>query len=515
MVMRIARLIVAGTFCWLAAHGSLRAEVRPHPLFSEGAVVQRGMPVPVWGWADEAERVTVSFQGQEVSTTAQGGRWRVELAPLETGGPAEMTIRGTNELRIKNVLVGEVWIASGQSNMAMTVANSDRAEEEIAAAANPQIRLLTVGRAAADEPQSTVAVSWMECGPATVGRFSAVGYFFARDLQEALGVPLGVINTSYGGTPAEAWTSREALLGQAELGGILESYTLAVEKWPEAQKRYEEALAQWRQQVQQARQQGKQPPRQPRPPAGPENPRRPSALYNAMIAPLVPYAHRGVIWYQGEANAARAYEYRTLFPAMIQDWRKAWGQGNTPFLFVQLAPYRARVSQPGESDWAELREAQLLTTRSVARTAMAVITDVGDEDDIHPKKKQPVGHRLSLAALALAYGRDIEYSGPSYKSLEVRGDKAVLRFDHLGGGLVAKDGPLRGFAVCGGDRKFVNAHAEIDGDTVVVRSAEVSQPVAVRYGWADYPLGNLWNKAGLPASAFRTDAFPGLTQPRP
>jgi sialate O-acetylesterase len=233
-----------------------------------------------------------------------------------------------------------------------------------------------------------------------------------------------------------------------------------------------------------------------------------------MIAPLVPYAIRGAIWYQGESNAGRAYEYRTLFPAMIRNWRDAWGQGDFPFLFVQLAPFMKIVTEPGESAWAELREAQLLTTRTVPNTAQAVITDVGDEDDIHPKQKEPVGKRLALAALALAYGRDVVYSGPDYQRMKVEGDRAVLSFKHVGEGLEARGGPLKGFAIAGTDRKWVNGEAEIQGDRVVVWSPQVKGPVAVRYGWANYPLGNLWNKDGLPASPFRTDDFPLTTEPK-
>jgi sialate O-acetylesterase len=304
--------------------------------------------------------------------------------------------------------------------------------------------------------------------------FSAVAYFFGRDLQSKLGVPVGMIHTSYGGTPAEAWTSRAALEANADLKSLLAS-----------------------------------------PPAGTQAFQRPTGLYNAMIHPLIPYAIKGAIWYQGESNAGRAYQYKTLFPTMIRNWRQDWGQGDFPFLFVQLAPFHKKVSQPGDSQWAELREAQRLTLKQVPATAMAVITDVGDEDDIHPQKKEPVGQRLALAALALAYGKDVEYSGPAYAGMEVRGHEIWLRFDHVDGGLVAMGDALEGFTIAGADQKFHPATAEIRGDKVVVSSPEVSQPVAVRYGWADYPVVNLANRAGLLASPFATDDFPWITAPKP
>jgi sialate O-acetylesterase len=488
------------------------ADVKPHALFTDNTVLQQGMNVPVWGTADEGENVTVRFQGQSVSTQADGGKWSVTLQPLTPGKPAEMTIQGKNTVTVKNVLVGEVWVCSGQSNMAMTVNRCHDAEAEIARSANAKIRLFTVPRQGADEPQADVDGAWSECGPATVGGFSGVGYFFGRHLQEKLNVPVGLINSSYGGTPAEAWTSRAVLASEPGLQSILDGFAQSVLRYPEALKRHEAAVAKWKERAAAARKEGKKPKgRAPQPPMGPNHPKRPGALYYAMICPLQPYAIRGAIWYQGEANAGRAYQYRTLLPAMIRCWRDDWDQGDFPFLVVQLAPFRKIVDEPAESTWAELREAQLMTMLNVPNTATAVITDVGEEDDIHPKKKQPVGDRLAIAARALAYDQEIEYSGPIYKCMEVEGGKAVLSFDHLGGGLVARGGKLTGFTICGEDRKFVNADAEIVGDTVVVSSPDVTQPVAVRFGWADFPVVNLWNKAGLPASPFRTDEFPGVT----
>jgi sialate O-acetylesterase len=494
------------------------AAVKPHALISDGMVLQQGMPVPLWGSADDGEKVTVRFQGQEVSTTAKGGKWLVRLDNLKAGGPYELTIQGTNTVPIKNVLVGEVWVASGQSNMEWPVRLSADPEQTAANAKYPLIRLFTVPHTARPTPQSDVQGSWKECGPETVIGFSAVAYFFGRDLHKARNVPVGIINTSWGGTPAEAWTSRPALEAHPQLKGLVDKYEQAVANYPKAVEQYnankDQVRAKYEAAVAKAKAEGKRPPNKPQPPADPKTYQHsPATLFNGMIASLQPYAIKGAIWYQGESNAGRAYEYRTLFPAMIKNWRETWKQGDFPFLFVQLAPFMAIEAEPKESTWAELREAQLLTSLRVPNTAMAVITDVGDEKDIHPKQKEPVGGRLALAARALAYGERLTYSGPVYADLKVEGNKAILGFKHTGGGLVAKGGTLEGFTIAGADRKFVKAEAAIQEDKIVVWSPEVEKPVAVRFGWANYPVVNLWNKDGLPASPFRTDDFPMLTAP--
>lgn len=489
------------------------ADVKPVALFTDHAVLQQRADISVWGTADPGEEVVVTLGDQKASAVAgDDGKWRVTLAPMAAGGPYEMVIAGKNRVVVADVMIGEVWICSGQSNMQWSVSASANAEQEIASSANPMIRLFSVPRRAKPEPQADVDGAWAVCGPETVPGFSAVGYFFGRYLQKQLNVPVGLINTSYGGTPAEAWTSWDKLTSMPELQPIVDRYRQALEQYPENLRRYEAALQAHREEARAARERGEQfNKRPPNPPMGPEHPHSPAGLYNAMIAPLVPYAFRGAIWYQGESNAGRAYQYRTLFPAMIESWREAWNAGDFPFLFVQLAPFMKIEAEPMESAWAELREAQLLTMLNYRNTGMAVITDVGEEDNIHPKKKQPVGERLGIAARALAYGEEIEYSGPIYNSMEVRDGKAVLHFTHLGGGLECRGEELTGFTICGEDRKFVNADAEIVGDTVVVSSPAVANPVAVRFGWANYPVVNLWNKAGLPASPFRTDNFPGVT----
>lgn len=510
-----------------------RADIKLHPLFSDGMVLQRGVNCPIWGTADPGEMVSLSLSAAKenvslavggFSAAGKDGKWRIniEVSSEITGGPYTLTIKGKNTITLKDVYVGEVWICSGQSNMEFHLSGAHNAKEAIAKAKNPKIRLFTVPRNTSDKPLSEFKgqPKWQECNPDTAKNFTAVGYFFGRDLQKALDVPVGLIHTAWGGTRAEAWSTRAALEKNPQLKDMLEQYhknqVSAVANYEKALKKYEEDLAKHKKAVAKAKEEGQKPPRAPRKPFSPErNPHRPAVLYNAMIHPLQPFAIKGAIWYQGESNAGRAYQYRTLFPTMIQSWRATWKRGDFPFLFVQLAPFKAIVSEPQESDWAELREAQLLTSLHLKNTGMAVITDVGNPKDIHPKKKEPVGARLALAARAIAYGEKIEYSGPILDKMTVKDGKAVLHFTHVGKGLQSKDGPLHGFTIAGPDRKFYNAKAEIQGENVLVWCDKVTKPVAVRYGWADCPVVNLWNKDGLPASPFRTDDFPGVTAPKP
>jgi len=469
------------------------ADVRLPHLISDGMVLQQGAPLTIWGWADEGEEVTVTIGNRSAKATALQGKWSVTLKPMKAGGPFEMTIAGKNQIPIKDVLVGEVWVCSGQSNMQWSLKDTFEAEKHIANASNPKIRLFTVPRIKSDVPLEDTTGSWKTCTPDTAKDFSAVGYFFGRDLQKALRVPVGLVHSSWGGSPAEVWTKESVLAANPELKTILDGYSKAMED-------HKKALTDWEAKAAKAKEAGRQPSRRPNPPGW-----KPCELYNGMIVPLLPYAIKGAIWYQGESNAGRAAEYRKLFPTMVQNWRRDWGLGDFTFLEVQLAPFMAIKPEPSESNWAELREAQLLATRILPNVGMAVITDVGDEKDIHPKKKEPVGARLALAARAIAYGEKIEYSGPIYKYMQVGPGHIALHFDHVGKGLVAKDGPLKGFAIAGADGKFVWADAAIEGDVVIVASKEAPRPVAVRYGWADCPVVNLWNKNGLPASPFRTD----------
>lgn len=432
------------------------AAVKLHGLFTENMVLQQGMKVPVWGTADDGEKITVRCQGQESSTVAKGGKWLVNLQSLKPGGPFEFSV---NETTFKNVLVGEVWVCSGQSNMEWSIRASRDPEKTIAESTNPRIRLFQTPKTPNAAPQTELGswkgwTSWMECTPENTPGFSAVGYHFGRYLQRARNVPVGLIQSAWGGTAAERWTSKEVLENKF---GIK---------------------------------------------AG-------SDLYNGMITPLIPFAIKGVIWYQGESNAGRAHQYRELFPAMIKNWRDAWGEGDFPFLFVQLAPY----NNPKEQTWPELREAQLLTISKLPHTAMAVITDFGHPTDIHPKDKDPVGERLALCARAIAYGEDIPYSGPVYSNMERKGDKIILSFKHVHDGLVAKGGELKGFTIAGKDGNFTEATAKIEGKNVVVQG-KIDTPVAVRFGWHNHPEVNLYNSAGLPATPFRTDDLPLITAPK-
>ncbi len=498
----------------LVSAGASFADIRLPAIVGDNMVLQQDQKITIWGWADPGEEVVVGVSWHNMKwavTTARNGKWVYKMNPPKVGGPYEMTLSGKNTVTIKNILVGEVWVCSGQSNMQMSVKASNNAEEEIAAADYPNIRLFSVQREVAQEPKSDCKGSWTLCSPETVAGFTAVGYFFGRELHQKLDVPVGLVHTSWGGTPAEAWTRRGVLKSDMDFRPILDRYDEAVRRYPQAKKEHEQKVEEWKQAVKQAKAEEKNPPRRPRAPFGPGHPHTPSGLYNAMIAPLIPYGMQGAIWYQGESNAGRAYQYRKLFPAMIKNWRTDWEQGDFPFLFVQLANFMAVKPDPNESHWAELREAQLMTL-ALPNAGMATIIDIGDANDIHPKNKQDVGKRLALWALAKTYGKDLVYSGPLYTSMEKKGQRIVLHFNHVGGGLVIGDGEsLQGFAIAGADRTFVWADANIEGDTVVVSSDEVPEPVAVRYAWADNPVCNLYNKEKLPASPFRTDQWPGVT----
>lgn len=527
---RLFRLLLAPVASLLLA-GVAAAEVKLPAIFGDNMVLQREMKVPVWGTAAPAEAVTVSILGQKVSTKADAkGKWRVDLSPLSAGGPHELTVAGSNTVKFKNVLVGEVWICSGQSNMEWHVEWCKNPKEEIASANYPDLRIIIVKKTAAGTAQADFKpdLKWSAVTPQTIPTFSATAYSFGRELQKTLKVPVGLIEDCWGGTLCEAWTSPEALKADPDYAKIIERRKNAVEKLAGLREKHKAAMKDWEVLAAKAKELKLNPPPKPAGPANPDSVDQPnfaSNLYNGMLAPVIPYAIRGAIWYQGESNVDRAYQYRKLFPAMIADWRKQWGQGDFPFYFVQLANYLASNQReylraqdyPGESDWAELREAQSLTVKAAPKTGIAVIFDVGEAADIHPKNKQEVGRRLALNALAKDYGQAVEFSGPEYESMAVEGNSIRLKFKHTGGkGESAKtptglNSPLKGFAICGKDRKFFWADAKIDGETVVVSAPEVKAPVAVRYGWSDNPTATLFNTAGLPASPFRTDDFKGVT----
>jgi sialate O-acetylesterase len=630
------------------------SELKTAAIFSDNMVLQQGQPIRVWGWVSDGAKVTVDLNNQKASAVAAGGKWLVSLKSMALGGPYTMTISaGDKKIEYTNILIGDVWVCSGQSNMEMAVGGCNNAQAEIAAAKFPEIRLFTVEKATSRKPLEDVKGTWVVCSPETVGGFSAAGFFFGRELNKSGIKNIGLIHTSWGGTPAEAWTTLDTLKSDPDYAPILQRDTnpdeiraklevkygklvtaesdraklygdtrmfkdgwagaeVEAAKWEtmDLPTNWEQAgldidgLVWFRKQVdlpeawagkdlllemtpiddyditffngqkvggmgldssnpwQTPRaytvpgslvKAGKNviavrvfdtgggggitptndpfrirpkdaPVEQAKDLKGPWQYRieaisaiasggeqnNPARLYNAMIDPIIKSPIKGAIWYQGESNAGRAYQYRKLFRDMITDWRKAWKVGDFPFYFVQLANFMDEQPQPADSSWAELREAQTMTL-SLKNTGMAVIIDVGDAKDIHPRDKQTVGYRLAQAALAHDYGKTIEYSGPMYKSMKVEGGAIRLSFEHRGGGLVAKGGDLVGFAIAGADKKFVWAKAKIDGDTVVVSSDQVAGPAAVRYAWADNPKCNLYNKEGLPASPFRTDDWPGVT----
>lgn len=657
-----------GTTPKMPESATLTADVRLAALFTDHMVLQRDMKVPVWGWAAPGDRITVAMAGQSVAAKADGdGKWMVRLAPLSAGGPYALTVAGRNTITLNDVLVGDVWLASGQSNMWWPVRNGDFGvkdrEAEISAANYPEIRFFAVPPVTSFTPRDQVKTAgWMTCSPKTVPAFSAVAYFFGRDMHQALGVPIGLVHSSWGGTICEAWASEEALRALPDFKVKLEQMDGEAPNIPKAEADYQTALARWNATLASydkghegenpiwaardldtrewrvaqlpgvwekagyedldgfmwyrkvvelppdwagkdltlsigpindmdrtwfngtfvGKHEGTQAanefrnysvpgsavvagvnviavrvydmgnvggicgveedmylslagvpespkiplagvwqnrpsaylrdiPPQPAPPLLREgDPNVPGVLFNAMINPLVPYGIKGAIWYQGESNANRAFQYRTLFPAMIADWRAQWGQGNFPFLFVQLANFMPVDPEPGPSAWAELREAQLMTLKT-PNTGMATIIDIGEAADIHPQNKQEVGRRLSLWARHYG-GEKLEYSGPLYVDHRVEGNTVRINFSHSGGGLTTPEGaPLKGFAIAGADKNFVWADARIDGDSVVVSSASVPSPQAVRYAWANNPVCNLYNQAGLPASPFRTDSWPGVT----
>jgi sialate O-acetylesterase len=483
--------------CLLAA--SLHASVKLPALISDHMVLQQGVPVRIWGTADPAESVTVQFQGQTVSgKAAENGSWALWLKPLSAAGPLQMTI---NNQSIKDVLVGEVWVGSGQSNMEFALNQAVNHDEEIARADYPLIHVFLVKRVVSEQPAADVSGEWQVCTPQNAPRFSAVEYFFGRALHNYLHVPMGLIESYWGGTPAQSWTSDAALKSDPAMKFIADDWANVLTRYPAAKEQYDQRLAAWEKTAAEARAAGKTVPNRPGAPQGPGHPNTPAGLYNGMIAPLVPYTIRGVIWYQGESNAseAHAYRYRRLFADMIQDWRNRWGEGDFPFLFVQLANYKTN------GWWPVLRESQT-DTLSLRNTGMAVAIDVGESNDIHPKNKQDVGMRLALAARHIAYhDAAVEYSGPVYRQATTENNALRVWFSHADGMQAKGGGALTGFTIAGSDGNFVPAEARIDGATIVVSSPSVASPVAVRYAWADDPACNLINQDGLPAGPFRSD----------
>ncbi len=494
------------------------ANVALPSVFSSHMVLQRDKPLPVWGWADAGEKVSVTIGDQRQTTVAdQQGSWQVRLLPMQVGPPRTLVVEGNNRVELNDVLVGEVWVCSGQSNMEWPLRASWDADLEIPAAQRPNIRLLRVKTAGVQFPLEDFPGQWQVCSPETAAGFSAVGFYFGRQLQDLIDVPIGLIDNSWGGSAAEAWIRRDLLDDHDLYGPLLERWTM-VESQPEAKgayQQYEAALKEWVQRVIAAKKAGQPLPPEPKRPRGNlVGNHRPGNLYNGRLRPILPLAIRGVIWYQGESNASRAYQYRDLFPRMIANWRSDWQQGELPFYWVQLADFREEKSEPAESDWAELREAQTMTLDVLPATGQAVIIDLGEAADIHPRKKLQVGRRLARLALANDYGQTIACESPRYQDLEIIDGKAAVTFATFGSRLRTVDQrELLGFDIAGEDQKWFRAKAKIVGqDRVEVWSEQVPEPVAVRYAWADNPVCNLYNVEGLPATPFRTDDWKRVTQ---
>jgi sialate O-acetylesterase len=488
------------------------AEVKPAALFCDHMVLQSGMPVPIWGTAAPGEAVKITFNGKSLSTAAgPDGKWMLRLRKLKAGGPYEMQIQGTNSLIIHDVLVGEVWLASGQSNMAFTVSKKVSPyagmldeEKEIAAANYPTIRMFTVKEEKSYTPRDDVKGEWKICTPETVPGFSAVGYLFARDLQQRLHVPVGILTVAYGASTAEAWMPREAVAADLKIKPMLDRFD-ALEDFYKTHPGIAAADAPPAPQTINGRSTVR-----PGPMRDPvQDQHEPTVLFNGMLHPIILYAIRGAIWYQGESIVG-GKEGLALYPrvmeAMVTSWRKLWGEGDFPFYAVQLPALKNVSNNPLVREG----QAQIL---SLPNSGLTVTIDAGDPDNVHPKNKAPVGERLALIALANVYGRKLEFAGPRYSSMKVEGQAIRIRFTHVDGGLVARDGPLKWFQIAGADQQFVDAEATIEGDTVIVKSDKVAAPVAVRYAWANYPIGcNLFNAAGLSAAPFRTDAWDAMAE---
>ncbi|MBI5431688.1 MAG: sialate O-acetylesterase [Planctomycetes bacterium] len=466
------RASLLGPLLLAVCAASANAEVRLASVFGPSMVLQRDRPLAIWGEAAPGESIEVELAERRARTlAAPEGHWRVELAPLAAGGPHELFVRGENELRLKDVLIGDVWLCAGQSNMEWALVESEGAEEALAAAKPERVRFLRVAHADAKERRAHFDGVWMRCEPEVVEGMSAVAFHFARELEQALGVPIGIVQATRSGAPAEPFVPREVLEAEPELGPALRRYA-----------RREQS--------------------------------EPGALFNAMIAPLAPFALRGVVWYQGEANVDYAATYRTLLPTLIQSWRATFGQPELPFLVVQLPGWGESAAQPGESAWAELREAQALA-RNLPRVELAITLDLPASTVFHPREKRPIAHRLALLARARVLGEKLDALGPRMKSIAIESHAVRVRFEHAEGLRSTSARELRGFQVAGADRVWQVATARISGEDVVVTSDSVPEPVAVRYGWADLPEVDLVDGSGLPAEPFRSDDWSLSTTPKP
>jgi sialate O-acetylesterase len=488
---------------------ALQAQTRLPAIISDHMVLQQRSDAALWGWSSPGRKITIHTSWNKkyyrVTTDAEG-KWMVKVPTTTAGGPHTIRFISGDTLTVNDVYLGEVWLASGQSNMEFFIGKTSSSsytgvtnyEDVKKDPEHPLIRQIDVPNKVADAPQSDFKGVWKLCTAKTIDTFSAVAYFFAKEIHKTTGFPIGIINSTWGGTPAESWTKKEVLQADSGLAFILDRYSKQVASYPEESSKFRDALSKWRADTSKTKGTA------PREPVGPNHNKSPYKLYNGMIAPLVPYTLKGVIWYQGESNADRAWQYRKLFPAMIQSWRDDWKAPGLPFYFVQISPHRSQNP--------EIRDAQLHVLRTVPHTGMAVTTDNGDSSDIHPRNKELVGKRLSLWALNNQYGqKDVITSGPLYRSMKIEGQRIRISFEY-DKGLMAKDGDLKEFMIAGEDGIFKPAKALIEGKTVVVWTEEVLQPKAVRFAWRNIPKPNFYNGAGLPASPFRTDDWKVATQ---
>jgi sialate O-acetylesterase len=499
---------LSSVFASLALISSAQSEITLFPLFSDHAVLQSGKPVPVWGAGSPGEEVSITIAGQTKSTKAgDDAKWMLKLDALEASpAPTTLVAKGSNTITVNDVLIGEVWLGSGQSNMAMTVNRANDYEKEQAAAKLPQIRMFTTDRTVENPSAETKKNVWVVCSPDTVGSFSATAYFFGREIHRELKLPVGLINSSVGGTPIDSWIAADKQKSSPELAPMFAALQKdAAAADPAAlQAAYEKQLAAWPEAVKKARAEGKKAPRKPQDPAAlREKKSNLGNLFDGKIAPLVPYALRGVLWYQGEANSTpvKASYYQYHLPLLVTDWRARWGE-ELPFAWVQLPNF----SSPRGEGWCLVREGMLKTLK-LPKTGMAITLDIGMEKDIHPKNKQDVGRRLAAWALGTVYGKDVETSGPLLAKYEVKDGSIVLSFTHASG-LTAMGGELKEFVIAGEDKQWHPAKAHLEDGKVIVSSDAVPQPVAARYAWKDYPEATLFNSAGLPATQFRTDDWP-------
>ena len=505
----------------LAFATSLRAELKLPAIISDHMVLQQRQPNPIWGWDAPGTKITVTFAGQTKSAEAGAdGKWTVKLDPVPANAqPQAIAITGSSRKEIQDVLIGEVWMCAGQSNMGFTLQQDWNGDLEAAASRLPNLRLIKVPNIGSQEPQKDFVGNWASSSADTAKSFSAVGFLFGRYIHEIVGVPVGLIDNAWGGSAAEAWVPRPALEKDPRFKLLMENTVRheAELQTPKAQEAYQKAFAQWKDAAGKAKAAGRPAPRAPESPESWLTGRtRPGNIFNGKLNPTLPYGIKGVVWYQGENNGTRGYEYRDLFPFVIEQWRKAWGQGDFPFYWVQLADYHAEVATPGDAPWAELREAQTRTLK-LPHTGQAVIIDLGEGRDVHPRNKHDVAARLVRWALVKDYGLNFPFRSPEFKGLEVQGSKAIVTIDCFGSFLRPFDVvEARGFAVCGEDKVWHWAKGKIlSMDKVEVLSDEVPKPIAVRYAWADNPVCNLFSNDGFPVTPFRTDDFEMISKPKP